>query len=123
MAADRVERGAGAGVAATSRLRADVAAGWSLGWTAGAITVRRSCGAGRAAAGWSAERVTVPFRLKFSSPFGPTESLGGGAVAAGVLVVAGVSCASAAAGRRASALAANSHLQRETALIRSRSTH
>ena len=87
-----------------------------------ATVVRRSCGAG-CAAGWSAGRVTVPFSVKFCRSFGPTESAGAGALPVAPLVVAGASCASAGAGKTASALAANSHLQRETALIRSRSTH
>src|SRR5206468_1167438 len=79
------------------------------------------CGlAGVGAGGWSAGRVTVPFRLKFLSSLGPTVSV------AGVLVVgagagAVVLCASAAAGARDTPHASNTAVPRKIALIRSRS--
>jgi hypothetical protein len=77
------------------------------------------CGlVGVGAAGWSAGRVTVPFRLKFLSSLGPIVS------AAGVLVVgadAGALWASAAAGGSHMAPASNTTIPRKIALIRSRS--
>jgi hypothetical protein len=88
----------------------------SLGCRTGA-----ACGrAGADAAGWSAGRVTVPFRLKFCSSLGPIVSV------TGVLVVGGAAgavavWASALVGATQRVPASNTAIPRKIALIRSRS--
>jgi len=83
----------------------------------GGGVARRDVARGETATG-SAERVTVPFRLKFCRSRGPTASVAGAELGAAWVVAA--SWASAANGVSASPTAKTAPTKRKTALINSR---
>jgi hypothetical protein len=119
--AEAIRAGRGASADGARDPFPDASAGLVAIWLADEATVAcvrgwRRWGVGATAAGWSAARVTVPFRLKLWRSLGPIASV------AGVSLPLGGACwASAIAGVSASTPASNAFPKRETALICSRS--